>query len=137
MDGQGLRMDGSGERNVRKLLERSRWLASIMAAAVAVVLIILVVFWRRIDAVDVKAAHRVDMIDLRIDGLMRRFDAGRLNPPPSINDKPPAAALTSSPGRKQEVTGVLEAVTPLDLTKGTAILLIPAPLNKTAVFGKR
>lgn len=135
MDGQDLRMDGSGERNVRKLLERSRWLVAVMAASVAVVLIILVVFWRRIDAIDVKGKHRVDMIDLRIDGLMRRLDAARATPALVAEPNLPVAS-NAGRGRHRDVSGYLDALTPVDLAKGTAILLTPGPLNRQAVFRK-
>ncbi|MGN6308097.1 MAG: hypothetical protein ACTHNN_00885 [Xanthobacteraceae bacterium] len=120
----------------RKLLSADRWFIPVAIAGFAVVAIFLVVGWRRIQAVETKAAHRSDLTDLRIDGLNRRLDAMRTDQLQKAAETKPAAVSDTRRGRQRDVSGNLDALTPIDMRKGTAILLTIDPLNKQAVFKK-
>lgn len=120
----------------RKLLSADRWFIPVAVAGFAVVAIFLVVGWRRIQAVEMKAAHRSDITDLRIDGLNRRFDAMRASQLQKAADTKPAAVSETRRGRQRDVSGNLDALSPIDMAKGTTILLTIDPLNKQAVFKK-
>lgn len=121
----------------RKLLSADRWFVPVAVAGFAIVAIFLVIGWRRIQAVETKATHRADLTDLRIDGLNRRLNAMRTSQLQQQSaESKPAAVSDTRRGRQRDVSGNLDALTPIDMAKGTAILLTIDPLNKQAVFKK-
>jgi hypothetical protein len=125
-----------GRLAARKLLSPDRRFVSVAVAGFAVVLILLVIGWRRIQAVEEKATHRADITDLRIDGLSRRLDAVRINQLQATAAKSEAAVNETARGRQRDVSGNLDALTPIDMAKGTAILLTAGPMNRQTVFGR-
>jgi hypothetical protein len=125
-----------GRLAARKLIPLDRWFVPVAVAGFAVILILLVIGWRRIQAVEAKATHRADATDLRIDGLGRRLDAMRINQLQAAAPKPEAAVNETGRGRQRDVSDNLDALTPIDMAKGTAILLTPGPMNRHTVFGR-
>jgi hypothetical protein len=125
-----------GRLAARKLIRPYRWFIPVTVAGFAVILILLVIGWRRIQAVEAKATHRADITDLRIDGLSRRLDAVRINQLQAVAPKPEAAVNETGRGQQRDVSGNLDALTPIDIAKGTAILLTAGPMNRQTVFGR-